>query len=112
MKETWWFVTGQSQWMPKWMEKLPRWMHPIYQGNNTFKWLGKVIKAYSRPGETLMMCWRRIILTRIYCLVWLAYIKTAQMNRFESWRLSSDFARHAELTVLTWMAQKRHRWHL
>ena len=62
LKKAWRFLSGQSQWTPDWMDKLPGWTLPIYIGDDCFRWLGVKIKTYQPLcGETLFMYWRRVI---------------------------------------------------
>lgn len=60
--KTWNFITGQSQFGPKWIDKLPKWSFPVCIGDDYFQWFGIKIKTI-RPlaGETLFMYWRRVV---------------------------------------------------
>ena len=60
--DTYRYFTGQSQFGPYWLYRLPNFFMPIYQGDLTFKWLGITIPADSAfIGDTLFMHWRRQI---------------------------------------------------
>ena len=59
LKETYWFFTGQSQWAPNWLDRLPDFFCPIYQGQQEFRWFGTTISTDSIPGDTLFMYWQR-----------------------------------------------------
>ena len=65
LKRTYYFFTGQGQYAPKWLCKLPHWFQPLYQGNSTWRWLGISIKADSIGGESLLMYWRRRVKQRL-----------------------------------------------
>ena len=65
LKRTYYFFTGQGQWAPQWFAALPKWFHPVYQGDNTWRWFGIKIKANSLVGDTLLMYWRRRIKQRL-----------------------------------------------
>lgn len=63
---TYLYFTGQSQWAPNWLYRLPVFFIPIYQGNSTFKWLGITISTeLAFVGDTLFMHWRRLIKKRL-----------------------------------------------
>ena len=55
------FLTGRTAYAPMWMNKLPKFMIPVYQGNNSFKWFGKSFvfdESVDTWGKTLFMVWR------------------------------------------------------
>lgn len=59
MKKTYLYLSGQSQWLPKWMEYLPPFCYPLFRPPSSFIWFGLEVKCKSLAGETLFMCWRR-----------------------------------------------------
>lgn len=55
------YLTGRAQFAPPWFYKLPYFMLPLYQGDNSFRWFG--IRFAIDPdvdtwGKTLFMVWR------------------------------------------------------
>jgi hypothetical protein len=92
MKQAYLYLTGQSQWMPKWFERLPRFLHPIYVGEYRFRWLGREIETpFSLAGDTLFMYWRRRIIVRIIVrLCQLEYDIDGWLNRWHA-VLSSEY---------------------
>jgi len=72
----WLYLTGQSQWAPKWTEKLPAFCLPVHVDHSTFKWLGRNfnLAPYSYAGDTLFMSLRRRVVVRAtVCLCHLEY---------------------------------------
>ena len=60
MKRLFKYLSGQSQFAPKWFYSLPSFCLPVYTGKESFRWFGIEFKTPNGlAGDTLFMAWRR-----------------------------------------------------